>query len=921
MHGSRTPASPSSRLQRHRWTVLLAVLMIVLALGASLVSALIVQAQSAVRAYAVGESHWSKAQRDASFFLYRYGQTADPGYLRRFHEALELPKAHRAARLEMLSQDFSAEEAEYWLVKGKGHPDDARLAVLVFRCCSGRSDIQEIIGIWERGEKLLFELMDLSVALQAEVAAQFPSNMKLAAMLDRIEEINDEARPLQDAFVQALGRSARKVSSLLILFSAIVAFILAGVGTYVIRRAVHGIRESDNQYRVLLRSAGAGLIVTDQATGKVLEANRFAETLAERPAGALIGTAFQDLFASGESELQQLPGATTVPTRHLLGAWGAVTEVEVSIQSTLWQGRPARLAVIHDVSRRLLVERELRVARDAIANMSEAVVITDERFVVTSVNRAFSTISGHSAVEVIGRRHPALVGGEGLSTVRQVLREIRSEGRWQGQFEGRRKSGETYPRLASIAAVRDHGDKITHFVCIFTDHSAFRDYERQLRDLAENDVLTGLLNRASFTGQGGRMIEQARTSDKALALLFVDLDGFKCINDTHGHGAGDGVLKAVAARIREVAGPEALVARVGGDEFNLLFPCPRPTAEAGIALARRLLEAIAEPIGHEGRALSLSASVGVARFPLDAGDLSTLVSCADLAMYEAKARGRNNFQVHDPAATLPARTRQQLALDLRNAIELEQFQLHYQPQVELATGRIVGFEALLRWKHPDLGWVPPALFIPISEEMGVIDAVSDWVMRMACRQGVAWRDAGLGEIPISANLSPRNFWDRDQPARVAAILAETGWPASKLCLEITEGTLMAGDDPKLALRRIRDLGVTLAIDDFGVGYSSLVTLRQIPLDVLKIDRSFIAGIPGDGNNLALVSTILALANGLGLTVIAEGIETLEQRDALIGEGCLQAQGYLFGRPQPPEDCARLLAAGPIRVADATALTT
>ncbi len=881
----------------------LAIVLIVLALLWGLLSYVVVQGQSAVRAYVASESHWSKAQRDAAFSLYRYGVTGDRSYLRRFHEGLKVPLGDRAGRLEALKPDYDRAVVDRGFLAGKAHPADLDLLVWGLRCCAWHPDMQTIIGHWEAGEQQILRLQELAGQLEAEMHAESPSVIRFSEMLDEIERISDASRPIQEAFTTALGDLARKVSKLLIVLSVAVGLMLVFVGTHVIRRGLRSIRESDAQYRILLQSAGTGFVVIDPDGERILEANREAESMVQQPARALIGQPFARLFVGGTPPASGEPGQTC----RLIGANGLGTEVEVSLRPTYWYGRPARLAVLHDVSARLRVQRALRVANDAIANMAEAVVITDHRFVFTSVNRAFTAITGFEPAEVIGRRHSTLAGDAFPGQVRQILRALGSSGRWQGELSGRRRDGEAFPRMLSLAAVRDDDERLTHFVCIFTDHSAFRDYERRLRALAERDALTGLLNRASFADRGTELVGQAASRQLEVAMLYVDLDGFKFINDTYGHGAGDEVLRVVSDRIGAIVGPTALVARIGGDEFNVLLEQARGSDDSR-SLAREMLAALAEPISWEGRQLALSASIGLAHAPRDACELASLAACADIAMYQAKARGRNTFQLFERHSALPVGIRHQLADDLRGALDKAQFQLHYQPQFELASGRIVGFEALLRWNHPQLGWVPPALFIPITEELGVIDVVSDWVLRAACQQACAWRDQGLGEPMMSANLSPRSFWDRQLPDRVRAIVEEAGWSTQRLCLEITEGTLMAGDDPKGALRRFRDLGVRMAIDDFGVGYSSLTNLRRVPLDVLKIDRSFIAGIPADGHNLALIGSILTMAQSLGLTVIAEGVETVAQRTVLEREGCPQAQGYLFGRPAPAADCARLLSA-------------
>ena len=901
---------------------LIAVTFIAITVISVLLSFVVVEVQSAVRAYVAGEGYWSKAQRDASFVLYRYGQTGDPGYLRRFEEAIKIPLGDRMARIELLKEEYDYAVAERGLLDGATHPDDIPLVIRLFRCCHRVHYMQQIIGHWTEGDRLILELQGIAAELRAEFESQSPSSARISNLLVQVQRNNDEVRPMEQAFTEALGAAARWVSSLLILFAAAVVLLLISIGSWLIIRTLRSIRQSEMQYQSLMQSASAGLFVTDVTSDRVLEVNRRAEQMTGRPADDLIGTFYDELFAQPDPDEPERLEHSPVATRRLRAAGGDVVEVEVTRSPTNWYGRKAQLSVVHDISDRLRIERQLRIATNAIANMSEAVFITDERFKIISVNQAFTTITGYDPAEVVGLR-PLAVEGKGWTIrnigIRFILRSLQSDGRWQGELMSQRKNGHLYPQLLSIAAVREAGGRVKNYVGIFTDNSAFRDYERRLRHVADHDMLTDLPNRAAFEEKSARMVRSARAAGAELALLFVDLDGFKQVNDTYGHAAGDHVLRIIGSRIRNSLREGDLVGRVGGDEFNVLIGSAPADGQVS-DLARTVLRVVSEPVTYEGHELSLSASIGISFFPRDASDFDGLVACADVAMYEAKRRGRNNVQVFSTGTSAAARTRQHVANGLRQAIDQQQFQLCYLPQVELATGRVVGFEALLRWHHPELGWTAPPAFIPLAEEIGLSDALSDWVLRTACAQGAAWRSRGLGDIPISVNLSPRSFWDRELSGRIKGTLEETGWPASLLCLEITEAALMAGDDPQEATDRIRALGVRLALDDFGVGYSSLGNLRRLSLDVLKFDRSFTSGIPTDADDVALIRTILALTRGLDVTVVAEGIESAAQRDALLAEGCRYGQGYLFGWPAAPEACEGILRAGRIQAAEGQPLS-
>ena len=431
------------------------------------------------------------------------------------------------------------------------------------------------------------------------------------------------------------------------------------------------------------------------------------------------------------------------------------------------------------------------------------------------------------------------------ATLRRIAQALRRDGRWQGEVQNLRKNGESYPMRLSLAAIPEADGTVTHYVGIFSDNSAFRDYENQLKHLASHDMLTALPNRRAFEEAVGAAIRRAKANGGRLALLFVDLDGFKGVNDTYGHAAGDALLRTLGQRIRRCLRSGDAVARVGGDEFNVLLDDVGSEKDAA-RVARTLLATIGEPVEVDGQSIALSASIGISFYP-GGCERSRRAGHAcrhgDVRGQEPRAQQLPGLLAGRSRSRCP--TRLSLVTGLRHAIESNQLELHYQPHTDLVSGRILGFEALLRWNHPELGSVPPCHFIPLAEEIGVIDAISDWVLRTACRQGVQWRSRGIVDVTLAVNLSPRNFWDPELPRRVASVLEETGWPAQLLCLEITEGTIMGQEDAEETLRRLGELGLQLAIDDFGIGYSSLGSLRRFPVDVLKIDRTFTNGIPAE----------------------------------------------------------------------------
>jgi diguanylate cyclase (GGDEF)-like protein len=431
--------------------------------------------------------------------------------------------------------------------------------------------------------------------------------------------------------------------------------------------------------------------------------------------------------------------------------------------------------------------------------------------------------------------------------------------------------------------------------------------EGRLAFLAQFDTLTGLPNRSLLNDRFSQMIVQARRHHSLLGVLFLDLDDFKLVNDTLGHAGGDDLLKEVAKRLKASVRAGDTVARISGDEFAVvLADLPRPDDAA--VIAQKILESLSLVVNLHGQEVFASASIGIAIYPTDGQEPEALLAAADAAMYRAKESQRNTYQFFTAQMNQDLRSRAQLGLELHRALERDEFRLFYQPKIDLHTGRICGAEALLRWLHPERGVVPPSDFIPTLEDTGLVVPVGDWVLRRACEEVQAWRDSGVGPVPVAVNLSARQFRQPDLDMRIRSIVAGAGIEAGLIELEITESQLM--HDPDQAIKVLTNLqaaGIRIAVDDFGTGYSSLAYLTRLPLAALKIDRSFVAHLLTDEAEATIVRTIVDMAKSLGLTVIAEGVETKSQSAFLRGLGCEQAQGYLFGRPMPADDFRRLLA--------------
>ncbi len=567
------------------------------------------------------------------------------------------------------------------------------------------------------------------------------------------------------------------------------------------------------------------------------------------------------------------------------------------------------LGTVQDITEQREAESQLALAAKVWENSVEGVVITDAAGTIVNVNQAYTIITGFSPEEVVGARAPFLLRGQpGWDQRRGVIVSLRRHGEWRGEMWARTKEGQAYPLWVTVTAVTDNRDRLTHYVGLMHDLSDLRRSEEELRYQAQHDALTGLPNRALLHDRLEVALKHAAHRGARLAVLFLDLDNFKNINDSLGHQAGDQLLREAAHRIKQRVGPEVTVARLGGDDFILVLE-DVPRAEAAAAKADVIQEVLSLPYHLQGRELFVTASIGVTLYPEDGEDPSTLIKNAEMAMYRAKAEGRSRCQLFTSALNEQTNKRLALENDLRRALDRGEFLLHYQPIVDASTGEVPACEALLRWERPGLGLVSPADFIPIAEETGIIVPIGMWVIEVACRQAQAWREGGR-DLRVSINLSARQFLQPDLVALVEACLRESGLPPRCLELEITESALMLNVRKAVEIMgRLTTLGVRLTLDDFGTGYSSLMYLKNFPISALKVDQQFVRGVPDDPDDSAIVATIVGMAKSLKLEVVAEGVEIPAQLGFLRGLGCQLMQGYQFSRPLPAAQFVRFRAPG------------
>ncbi|HID44665.1 MAG TPA: EAL domain-containing protein [Chromatiaceae bacterium] len=555
------------------------------------------------------------------------------------------------------------------------------------------------------------------------------------------------------------------------------------------------------------------------------------------------------------------------------------------------------LMSLRDLSHSRQINERLRLGASVFENTDEAVVITDASGTIIEVNRAFTEIMGYAREEVLGQ-NPRMWQSEkhDESFFRDMWHALNTVGRWRGEIWNRRKNGEILPEWLTISSVADDSGSLTHYVGLYSDISQIKRSQEQLNFLAHHDALTGLPNRLLLNERLEQAIRHADRHQTILALLFLDLDRFKHINDSLGHPAGDELLRLVAERLVAMVRQDDTVARIGGDEFVLLLE-GMDKVEDVIAIARKLMAIFTSPFILEAQEVCVTASLGISIYPRDGNEPAILLRNADAAMYRAKDEGRDTYQFYKEELTQNAYEQVLLENSLRRAMEREELYLVYQPQVNLRTNEIIGAEALLRWHHPELGLIPPSRFIPIAEESGLIIAIGEWVLKHACLQAREWIEAGLDFGRVAVNVAGPQIQRGRVVSQVRKALDESGLDASRLELEVTEGFIMQQADAAVEqLQELRELGVTLAIDDFGTGYSSLSYLKKLPIHKIKIDRSFISDIPYDSNDMAIADAVIAMGGRLGLSVIAEGVETGEQVAFLNETGCEQAQGYFFGRP-------------------------
>ncbi len=677
------------------------------------------------------------------------------------------------------------------------------------------------------------------------------------------------------------------------------------------------LRQNEESLRYMLQTSPVAVIIVSEQQRKILFANQSYGELVEQQEQQLIGMDPRKYYANSDdckTALRELGGGGSVRNR--------LTELTIPDVGSKWvlasylkleyQQQPAVLEWFYDITDRKRNEDELQLASLVYQNSSEAIEVVDEDDRIIAVNPAYTELTGYNEADVLGKTPAVLSSGHHDKAFYQAMwQELNDSGHWQGEIWNRRKDGDVFPIWVTINTVYNNDRTVHRRVALFSDISKRKQAEEIIWKQANYDALTGLPNRRMFCDRLEQEVKKAHRNEQAMALLFIDLDHFKEVNDTLGHHIGDELLVEAAQRIEGCVRESDTVARLGGDEFTVIISQltgSRHVEEIAVAIIEKLVAPFC--LGNER--IHISASIGITLYPDDGVDSEQLLKNADQAMYVSKQQGRNRYSYFTPSLQEMAQHRLRLIADLRAALANEQFELYFQPIVELQTGCTHKAEALLRWNHPQRGLVSPVEFIPVAEESGMISEIGDWVFRESVQQLKLWQQRFGRDFQISVNVSPLQFNDENTGSDCwSEYLQQAGVSGRNIVLEITEGLLLdAGSKVSDRLRKYCDAGIEVAIDDFGTGYSALSSLKKFHIDYLKIDKSFVDQIAADENDLALSEAIVVMAHKLGLKVIAEGIETAEQKALLASSGCDYGQGYLLSRPLPAVEFERLMLAQP-----------
>ena len=792
-----------------------------------------------------------------------------------------------------------------------------------------------LIGGWvmshrihgEVAAKMALRILDGAPAGDIPVVYDSPNTPMINAGALETWGLSRASLPENTVYVNApeslMGRYPRQVTGAILVFLVLIALLFA------LMRANHQrarlFCETAEQRALLgtLIDASPDLIFFKDVEGRFRMLNEAGAALFGRSVKEVLGTNDYDHFSRVEAEEFRAVDRSVIergaPLRRteMVSRHDGGSDIYDTMKAPVKGGNGELIGIV-GVARRITTEYQtsdrLQLAAQVFEHAAEGIVITSPRGIIEMINPAFTRITGYTADEVVGQKPNMLHSGRhGQDFYETMWSSINNADLWQGEVWNRRKSGEVYPEWLNISTVRDENGNVAHYLGIFSDISDVKHSEQKLEHMAHHDALTGLPNRVLLNDRIDTALRRAKRAEAMVAVIFLDLDRFKDINDSFGHATGDEVLKQVARRLVETVRTEDTVARLGGDEFVILMEDIETPTLADQA-AERILACLHPPLTVDHHEFFIGGSLGISMYPRDGADVDALIRNADTAMYQAKRQGRNIIQRYAEQQTESARHRMRMETSLRRAVEDKAFEVWLQPQVELGTGKLTGFEALCRWPKGDGHYVPPIDFIPMAEVTGLIVQIGEFVLRETCRTIAQWRAQGLNPPPVAVNVSGRQLRRLDFLSTLCTILEEENCRPEWLELEVTESDILKDAEPSIAtLHGIREMGISLSLDDFGTGFSSLSYLKRLPIQMLKIDRSFVDGLPADANDRAIVTAVLAMGRSLGLRVLAEGVETAAQVSALRLMGCNLAQGYRFGRPAPANEFTSAVEAGEIHV--------
>ncbi|MEO8306231.1 MAG: PAS domain S-box protein [Betaproteobacteria bacterium] len=670
----------------------------------------------------------------------------------------------------------------------------------------------------------------------------------------------------------------------------------------------------ENQYRIFNTALSS---ISDQAyivdrDGRFVYANQALLTVVGMTLEEVVGRGFSDMHVTDAQAARLLLQVRQVfadkcnitDELHYVGLRGFTADFEYILHPVFAPDGSVELVTgsTRDITGRKRTENGLRLQADLLAAVGQAVVATDLAGSITYSNRPAELLFGWTSAEMAGRNIFDVAPTElSRSQVAEIAGVLPAGGSWTGEYQFRRRDGSSIPLQVALSPIHDESGALIGTIGVHSDITERKAYERQIEYLATHDALTDLPNRNLFNDRLTHAVGHAQRSGTSVGIIFLDVDHFKFVNDGFGHPVGDAVLKAIAQRLRGLVRDSDTVARLGGDEFVILLTDLKDTLLGASKVAQAIVDSFAQPFLIEGREFAVTMSMGISLYPQDGRELDELLRDADAAMYRAKEMGRNGYQFYASEMSIKATQRLTLDSSMRQALSQGQFSLHYQPLIVISTGEITGMEALIRWQHPQLGMVAPDRFIPLAEENGLIIPIGEWVLRTACAQNKAWQDSGMSAMTVAVNLSALQLMQPGFVELVARVLDETGLAPRCLNLELTESLMIGSAGPVIAiLNRLRALGVTLSMDDFGTGYSNLGYLAHLPLDILKIDRSFVRDLPTHKGAGSVARAIVSMGRGLGIRIVAEGVETIEQAEFLESIGCEQAQGFLYSKPLPAD---------------------